>query len=158
MKAVGKWLMILGIVILSINLLCRFTDAAKSKNHIQVTGTVSMIQETSELVRAGKRTVNSYTYTVWIRFQPEGWLAEDIVVEEHLYDIFSEGDTVTVLYPADAIYKAYSARKDWMTGAYLPTSNNYDIPMVIAIVLFVLGILCYEKPKVMGEIISAITN
>ena len=145
MKAVGKWLMILGIVILSINLLCRFTDAAKSKKHIQVTGTVSMIQETSELVRAGNRTVNSYTYTVWIRFQPEGWLSEDIVVEDHLFDIFSEGDTVTVLYPADAIYKAYSAREDWMTGAYLPVSKNYDIPMIIAAVLFALGILCCKE-------------
>lgn len=158
MKVVGKWLMILGMVILGINLLCRFTDAAKSKKHIQVTGTVSMIQETSELVRAGKRTVNSSTYTVWIDFRPEGWLSEDIIVENHSFDVFSEGDTVTVLYPADAIYKAYSARKDWMTGAYLPTGNNYDMPMIIAVVFFAFGILCYKKPKVMGKIISLLTN
>ena len=145
-KIVARGMMIVAIVILSINLLCRFADADRSKEYIRVTGTVSKIQESSEWVRAGKRMVRSSEYTVWINFQPdEDWLLEQGIVENHMYDIFSEGDTVDVLYPKGAVYKAYTAKKDWLTGAYLPMSKDYNMPLIIAVILFVTGFLFYKN-------------
>ena len=99
--------------------LCRLVDAEKSKEHIRVTGTVSKIQESTELVRTGNRMVNLSTYTVWIDFQPMGWIHEDGIVEDYVDDIFSVGDTVSVLYPEDALYEAYVAKKDWLTDLIL---------------------------------------
>ncbi len=145
-KAIGKGIMIIAIVILIISTLCRLADAEKSKGHIHVTGTVSKIQEKTESVRAGKRYVNSSSYTVWINFRPVGWLSEDGIVENHVYDYFSVGDTVAILYPEDAVYEAYSAKKDWLTGAYLPIEGKiYDLSLVIAAILFVAGAVLYKK-------------
>ena len=145
-KTVGRGMMIVAIVILSINLLCRFADAEKSKEHIRVTGTVSKIQESSEWVRTGKRMVQSSEYMVWINFHPaEERLLEQGIVENHVYDFFSKGDTVDVLYPQGAVYKAYTAKKDWLTGAYLPMSKDYNMPLIIAVILFVAGFLFYKN-------------
>ena len=145
-KIVGRGMMIVAIVILSIHLLCRFADAEKSKEHIRVTGKVSKIQESSEWVRTGKRMVQSSEYTVWINFQPdEDLLLEQGFVENHVCDIFSKGDTVDVLYPKGAVYKAYTAKKDWLTGAYLPMSKDYNMPLVIAVISFVAGFLFWKN-------------
>lgn len=146
-RTIGKWMIGIALVILCINIICRFEDAEKSKEHIRVTGTVSKIQESTEWARAGNRTVNSSTYTVWVHFQPKGWLSEDIITEDFSEDMFSVGDTVSVLYPEDTLYKAYVAKKDWMTGAYLPISKWYNIPLIISIILFVTGSLfCMNSP------------
>ncbi len=148
-RVIGKWMIRIAIVILCINTLCRLADAKKSKEHIRVTGTVSKIQESTELVRAGKRMVNSSTYTVWIDFQPVGWIHEDGIVEDYIDDIFSVGDTVSVLYPEDAIYEAYAAKKDWLTGAYLPVSKDYNMPLIISAILFIIGFLFYKNSLIL---------
>ncbi|MBO5241776.1 MAG: hypothetical protein J6B19_03805 [Lachnospiraceae bacterium] len=145
-KTVGRGMMIVAIVILSINLLCRFADAEKSKEHIRVTGTVSNIQETTEWIRAGNRSVQSSNYSVWVRFHPQdSRLLEEVIVENHIYDLFSLGDTVVVLYPKSAVYKAYTAKKDWLTGDYLPMSKDYNMPLIIAFILLIAGFLFYKN-------------
>lgn len=150
-KVIGKWIMVIAIVILAISILIRFAEAEKRKEHIRVDGKVSRVEETSEWVRAGKRIVKSSDYTVWIRFQPLGWIHEDVIVENHIDDYFSKGDTVAVMYPEDALYYAYSAKKDWLTGEYLPVSNSYDAALVISVLLFAGGVVLFCSDGSLGQ-------
>lgn len=153
-RAIGKWMIIIAIVILCINTFCRLVDAEKSKEHVQVSGTVSKVHVSSEWVRAGNRMVNASTYTVWVRFRPAGWLSEDVIVNDYNDNIFSVGDTVTVLYPKNAIWKAYAAKKDWLTGAYLPVSKDYNLPLILSIILFVVGLLFFKNSPILDWIVG----
>lgn len=139
-RAFGKWMFIIAVIILCINVICRIADAGKSREYLQVMGTVTMEQTTSEW-RAGKR---SYKYMIWVDYQPQGHPLTEVITESYSFDLFSKGDTVPVLYQKDAVYKAYVAKKDWMTGAYLPVSKNYNIPLIISVILFVIGFFSYE--------------
>lgn len=144
-RAVGKWMIRIAAIILCINVFCRVTDAVESKNYVQVMGTVTDTYSTSSW-NAGKR---SYNYHVMVDYQPKGWAGTSSVSESHSFDMFYEGQTVPVLYRENATYDEYIAKKDWMTGAYLPAENWYNVPFVIGIVLFVLGFLAYTDSPVL---------
>lgn len=144
-RTCGKWVFRIAGIILCINVLCRMVDAGKSKEYERVTGTVTMTQTTTEWVRAGNRSREMPRYHVWIDYPIQGDEYPETLFETYYFDIFSEGDTVPVLYQKDAVYKGYAAKKDWMTGAYLPVSKWYNVPLIIAIVLFVIGFLLYTN-------------
>lgn len=146
-RTIGKWMIIIAIAILGINIICRLAGVQKSKEYVQVTGYVTKIQESTELVRAGNRMTYESDYMVWINFQPVGWTHEDGIVENYVDDIWSVGDTVAVLYPKDALYDAYAAKKDWLTGGYLPARKDYDLPLIIAAILFVVGVVFMTVPS-----------
>lgn len=142
-KTIGKWMFRIAAIILCLNVLCRIIDAVKSMEYVQVMGTVTSVDERTEY-RAGKR---SYIYSAGISYQPRGWRIGEYIVEH--VDMLSEGDTVPVLYRKDAVWEAYAAKKDWMTGAYLPISKWYNVPFVISIVLFVIGFLMYTNSPIL---------
>ena len=144
-RTCGKWLLGIAGMILCINVLCRMVDAGKSMEYVQVTGTVIKTQTTEEWVRAGNRSREMPRYHVWIAYPIQGYEYPETIFETYYSDIFSEGDTVPVLYQKDAVYKAYVAKKDWMTGAYLPVGKWYNVPLIIAIILFVTGFLLYTN-------------
>lgn len=144
-RACGKWVFRIAGIILCINVLCRMVDARKSIEYVQVTGTVTMTQVTKEWVRAGNRSREMPRYHVWINYPIQGYEYSEILTETYSFDMFSKGDTVPVLYRKDAVYKAYVAKKDWMTGAYLPVSKSYNLPLIIAVVLFIIGFLLYTN-------------
>lgn len=151
-KAIGKWIFRIAGIILCINVLCRMVDAGKSREYVQVTGTVTSVYGNSEW-NAGKR---SYSYEVGVEYQPRGYLVpSEYITETYYFNMFSKGDAVPVLYRRDAVYKAYVAKKDWMTGAYLPMSNDYNVPLIISIVLFVIGFLVYTDSPILEWYINA---
>ena len=98
-----------------------------------------------EWVRAGNRSFESLTYIVWIEYPIEGYNYLEEISERYSFDMFSEGDKVPVLYCKDATSKAYVARKDWMTGAYLPVDKYYNVPVIIAAILLGIGFLLYTN-------------
>lgn len=61
----------------------------------------------------------------------------------------SVGETMPVLYHRGKVYKAYVAKKDCITGAYLPLSKNYNAPFIISVVLFVIGFLFYTNSPIL---------
>lgn len=154
-RTIGKWILSIAGIILCINMICRIVDAGETREYVQVTGIVTFANESSEW-RAGKR---SYSYNVGIEYQPQGYLTTEYITESYSFNLFSKGDAVPVLYRKDAVYDAYVAKKDWVTGAYLPVSKSYNVPLIIAFVLFVIGILFYTNSPVldwychMGEIV-----
>ena len=144
-RACGRWMFRIAGMILCINVLCRIVDAGKSMDYVQVTGTVTMTQTTKEWVRAGNRSREMPRYHVWIEYPIQGYEYPETIFDTYHDNMFSKGDTVPVLYRKDAVYEAYAAKKDWMTGAYLPVSKWYNVPLIIAGVLFVFGFLLYKN-------------
>jgi len=144
-KAIGRWMLRIAGIILCVNVLCRVADAARSMEYVQVSGTVTKTQTTDEL-HAGKR---SYTYHVWATYPIQGMDWSQYISEDYSFDMFSTGDNVSVLYRKDDFFEAYIAKKDWMTGAYLPVSKSYNIPLAISIVLMVVGSLFYTNSPVL---------
>ena len=144
-RACAKWVFVIAGIILCINVLCRIIDAVKSAEYIRVTGTVTMTQTTKEWVRAGNRSREMPRYHVWIEYPIQGYEYPETIFDTYHDNMFSKGDTVPVLYRKDAVYEAYAAKKDWMTGAYLPVSKWYNVPLIIAGVLFVFGFLLYKN-------------
>jgi len=55
------------------------------------------------------------------------------------------------MYPEDALYYAYSAKKDWLTGEYLPVGNSYDAALVISVLLFVGGMVVFCSDGGLGQ-------
>lgn len=139
-RAIGKWTFRFVAFILCINVFCRFVDAQKSMEYVHVMGTVtSVTKEEGRL--AGK---NTYSYRVWVEY-PVG---EE--KQKSLYKTYSDFDyalyeEVPILYRMDDVDDAYVAKKDWLTGAYLPVGKLYDIPWIIAAYFCITGILFYTN-------------
>lgn len=148
-RVCGKWLFWIAGIILCINVLWRVVDAVKSTEYVQVMGTVAMKQTTEEWVRAGNRSFESPSYIVWIEYPIKGYNSVEEISERYSFDMFSKGDEVPVLYRKGATSKAYVAKKDWMTGAYLPINKNYNAPFVIAIFLLIIGFLFYTNSPIL---------
>ena len=148
-RVCGKWLFWIAGIILCINVLCRVVDAVKSTEYVQVKGTVTAIQTTKEWVRAGNRSFEVPSYIVWIEYPVEGYNYLEEISERYSSHILSKGDKVPVLYQKNATHKAYVAKKDWLTGSYLPINKNYNTPFVIAIFLLIIGFLFYTNSPIL---------
>lgn len=144
-RAFGKWIIGIAGIILCINVFCRMVDAGKSRDYVQVMGTVTMTYTTEHWIGRNR----GYDYHVLIVYRPWGDLLKYSVSESYSFNMFSKGDTVPVLYRKDAVYEAYVAKKDWMTGAYLPVSKSYNMPLIIAGILFVIGFLLYTNSPIL---------
>lgn len=159
-KTIAKWALRISAVILCINMICRISDAVKSKEYLQTTGTVTKVYTTSEQVSSKKGSVESTSYDVRIEYQPPGDILPNSIAEIYNDDIFSEGDTVPVLYREKFVYDGhddYVAKKDWLTRSYLPAGKDYDLPLKIFGVLFVISLLFCTDP-VLEWYVNAQTN
>ena len=142
-RVVGKWILGIAGIILSINLVCRAVDAEKSTKYIQVMGKVTKTQTTYHWVRAGGRSRETPTYHVWIEYAIPGTSLKQHVTESYSSNLFSMGDEVPVMCQKDPPHKAYAAKKDWLTGAYLPISKSYNASLILSIVLLGIGYIFY---------------
>lgn len=148
-RAIGKWMLGIAGIILAINLICRLADAKESMEYTQVTGTVTKVQTLSKWTRAGRHSTKLSSYCVWVDYQPQGYPIRQTITESYSNRLFSVGETMPVLYHRGKVYKAYVAKKDWITGAYLPLSKNYNAPFIISVVLFVIGFLFYTNSPIL---------
>lgn len=146
---VGRWILRIAGIILSINLICRAVDAEKSTKYIQVMGKVTKTQTTYHWVRAGGRSRETPTYHVWMEYAIPGTSLKQHVTESYSSDLFSMGDEVPVMCQEDPPHKAYAAKQDWLTRAYLPVSKSYNAPFILSMVLFGVGYIFYTDSPVL---------
>lgn len=144
-RKISKWLFLIAGIILCINVYCRMVDAQKSTEYVRTTGIVTSVSERSEW-HAGKR---SYSYRVYVDYETRGWWGTLSTSESSSFNKFSKGDTMPVLYRKDNVFEVYIAKKDWMTGAYLPVNKWYNVPLVISVVLFIVGFLLYTNSPIL---------
>lgn len=147
-RAIGMGMIRIAGIILCINVFCRVLDAVESKDYIQVMGTVTDAYTSN----------SSLDYNVRVDYQPKGESWTACVSESYSSSMFKEGQAVPVLYRGKPIYDEYIAKKDWMTGAYLRAEKWYNVPFVIAVVLFILGVLFYTDSPILEWYANAGTN
>ena len=142
---------IIGIAILlvSINICCRFAGAKKGKKYEYTDGVVTKVDETKTYQRGSKQAY--YDYTIWVDYIP---VNDDktytFLDSSHAYENIGQGDVLRVYYQEDDPEEAYVARKDWLTKMYLPAEKHYNIPLFISVALIFIGILFFiddEKLK-----------
>lgn len=140
-RAVGKWTFRLVAFIICINVFCRFVDAQKSMEYVQVMGTVTSV---TKIYTASPRN-DQYDYMTNVKYLIEGEQESNYISECYSSYKFGQYEKVPVLYRKDNVEDAYVAKKDWVTGAYLPVDKLYDIPWIIAAYLCVTGFLFYTN-------------
>ncbi|MBQ8117575.1 MAG: hypothetical protein IJ147_05900 [Lachnospiraceae bacterium] len=155
-KTVGRWILTIAAIILGVNIICRGVDAVKSKSYMKVTGTVTKTQTTEQWTHAGGRSFEVPTYHVWVKYQipVRTTTMTETLTENHTRRMFSKGDEVLVLYDKNAYYNAYIAKKDWMTGAYLPAGKNYNAPLIASLILGGIGFLLYTNSPLLDLLLS----
>lgn len=149
-KTLGKVFFGLSCIILLINLGCRLFDAVQSEKYAPFAGTVTNVIEGMRASTSRKHSGDIPYYNVWVGYSPFVDLDFEIEIDfESTFNKWEVGDKVTVMHRIDSGDVAYVAKKDWLTGKYLPIEKNYDIPLIIAAVLTVLGFIFYKNLSIL---------
>lgn len=148
MEKFGKFFIFFGIILLLTSFVSRFAKASESDNYTLTTGTVTKVQMTKERStsrRAGYSYV--YRYNIWIDYKADGaWLTDTLFLSNNI-DEMEVGEEVQVMYNNELSSKSYLAKKDWLTGKYLPAEPGYDLLAVIGIAFGLVGIYLNRKIK-----------
>ena len=130
-------------IIISVNMLCRFAGINKAKQYEYTDGVVTKTEEKKSYPFGGYGRP-SYDYTIWVEYQSESDnYAFTLIDSSYTYEHIDKGDTLRVYYRKDNPDEAYAAKKDWLTRKYLPAENNYNIAIIIAEVLIVIGLFTF---------------
>lgn len=144
-RKLGKLFLVVATILICMNVIGRIVYIGKSMKCEQVTGTVVSTQDRVSYI--GRNP--SYTYIVWVEYQPQGYPFAISISEENPKFNLSKGDEVIVLYQKSNVNKAYVAKKDWLTGFYLPENKSFTMPLVIAIVLIGMGFILYTNSPIL---------
>ncbi|MBP5655630.1 MAG: DUF3592 domain-containing protein [Clostridiales bacterium] len=143
-RIVGTGALIVVVIIIVINLICRFVGIKQASDYVYTEGTVISTSEDkipNPGVRRKRGRGNRYLYSVTIAYTPpkEGYeMVYHGMAESYRY--LREGQTLRVYYKEDSPYTSYPAKLDWLTGQYLPADQSYNLPLVIAGVILVIGV------------------
>ena len=127
------------LIIIGINLYFRFTDIHRGDGYEHVPGVITKREES--YTKIGRRTSSKTWLTV--RYKPEG---SDKEREYHgtdfSYGFLYKGTVVRVYYKMDGTVPSdvFIARYDWLVKDYLPADKSYNIPLIVAGILLLIGI------------------
>lgn len=138
---------LLAVIIVGINVICRFADSGKLNSLEYTRGVVTGAQDQREWIGRRSRIRNSLS----VEYTPEdsgrsySWYDPD-----GSYEFFRKGDVLRVYYDEDDPEEAYPAKKDWLTGVYLRVDKSYNTALYIAIWPMLIGIFLfidYQRAK-----------
>ena len=148
--------MVLGIihllivaVIIGLNLYFRFTDVHRGDGYEHVPGVITKREE--QYTKIGRRTSSKTWITV--RYKPKGTDRDrEYSGTDFSYGFLYQGTVVRVYYKdnGDDPRNVFIARYDWLVRDYLPADKSYNIPLIVAGVLLIIGIYYFtdnRKPK-----------
>ena len=142
-RMIGFAFLIIAMVIISINMFCRFAGALKAKPYEYTDGVVIKREEHKTYPFGGYGRPD-YNYEIKVEYVPEGEDRTYIFWDySHAYEFINKGDTLRIYYMEDDPDESYAARRDWLTRMYLPAENSYNIPLVISAVLIIIGIFFF---------------
>lgn len=155
-RIIGVGIIAVAILIISINMCCRFAGAIKSR-HYEYTDGIVIKKEEYKLYPFGANGRPNYNYEIKVEYVPEGESRTYTFWDySHAYEFIDKGDTLRIYYMEDDPEESYAAQRDWLTRMYLPAENSYNIPLVIAAVLIIIGIYFFiddNKTKVKKKMI-----
>lgn len=148
---VGLVFILIALTIVGINMLCRVKDSHKYDDYKYTRGTVVEFITNKTRTHYRRRMRYRYSYSIAVEYSPSGSNESYIVRDENdWYQFLRRGKTLRVYYDEDDPEDAHIAKKDWLTGLYLPAETNYYIAPYIALLPTIIGlylIVDYKKAK-----------
>ena len=137
----GALLIVIALIIAGVSLILRINDARKTESMVQVDGVVNFIDHRKYKIG---RKEHSET-VVSVLYVPEGRDMNYFVDgTSFMLDFAHKGDVIRVCYEKGHPDKAYIAEKDWLTGRYIHTGKGYNVPLIIAAVIILFGVIFIE--------------
>ena len=137
------------LIIIGTNLYFRFTDARKGDSFEYVEGVIVKREEKYHYI--GRRRTSDTWITV--RYTPkEEERKREYIGTDFSYGFLYTGTRLRVYYKYDGSNPkdVYLARYDWLVKDYLPADKSYNIPLIVAGILLIIGIYYLadnKKPK-----------
>ena len=137
------------LIIAGTNLYFRFTDARKGDGFEYVEGVIVKREEKYSYI--GRRRISDTWITV--RYMPkEEERKREYIGTDFSYGFLYTGTRLRVYYKYDGSNPkdVYLARYDWLVKDYLPADKSYNIPLIVAGILLIIGIYYFvdiKKPQ-----------
>ena len=142
-RIIGTVILIIAVIIIAVSVTLRYRACDKASGYEYTDGTITETKEIKTYPFGGYGRPN-YDYRIHVEFTPEGQERPITFIDySHEYEFLYAGDTVRIYYMADDPHEAFVARKDWLTKSYIPQESNYDIPLVIAGVIIIIGVFFF---------------
>ena len=137
----GAIIIVIALIVVGVSLLFRFSDAKKGESFEHVDGVVNFVQVRKEKIGRKEHKTN----VVSVLYVPEGSEMNYFIDgSSFMLDFVRKGDVVRVYYEKGDPDNAYIAEKDWLTGSYVHTGKGYNVPLIIAAVIALFGILFFS--------------
>ena len=136
----GAWvvgILLIAALVFGIGFYFRYKDIRKGDSYEYVKGTVIKSYTTSTTI--GRRT-NSDHHIV-VRYRPKGSDKDYTASVDDTWNFF--GGELRVYYKKDIPEDGYVARKDLLTGQYIPDGKNYDVPVAITGILLLCALYLF---------------
>ncbi len=147
----GVAFFLIALIIIGINMICRVVDSHKYDDYEHTHGTVVefITSETRTSFRHRRRY--STSYSIAVEYNPRGY-DETLIIRDSndWYMFYRRGTVLRVYYDEDDPEEALLAKKDWLTGLYLPCEINYYIAPYVSLLPTIIGIYLiadYNKAK-----------
>lgn len=131
--------LLIALAIVGTNIYFRFNDVHRGEGFDYVDGVITGRYETYKKI--GRRKASDTT--IIVRYTPEGSKkAREFRGTDFSYSYLFTGTTVRVYYKLDGNIPrdVFIARYDWLVKDYLPADKSYNIPLIIAGVVVLIGI------------------
>jgi hypothetical protein len=138
-RVLGILHLLIALIIIAFNLYFRFTDVHKFDGFDHVEGVI--VKREAKYSYIGRRRVNDTWITV--RYTPEGTdKKREFIGTDFSYGFLYTGTVLRVYYKMDGDDPddVFLANYDWLARDYLPADKSYNIPLIIAGVLVMIGI------------------
>lgn len=147
---------VIALIIIGVNLYFRFTDVHRGDGYEYVDGVI--VNREVKRSYIGRRRVSETWITV--RYTPKGTdKKREFIGTDFSYGFLYDGTVLRVYYQDNGNdpRKVFLARYDWLVRDYLPADKSYNIPLIIAGILLIIGIyyLADDKPKKKNKKASA---
>ena len=147
---VGLFFIIVFLIIVGINIFCRYSDSRKLEAMEYARGVVTSRQEYNSSVGRKTRTEHSIT----VEYTPDGsdkkYSFRD---SDGPYEFIHKGDILGVYYEKGHPDKGIISKTDWLTGWNVRAEINYEAALIVAIFPLGIGVFFFiEEMKVRSNI------
>ena len=139
---VGLVFVIIFLVIVGINILCRYNDNRELGKLEFAQGTVTSRQTYEE--HSGGKTHTKIS--IMVEYTPEG---SDTTLcfrdSDGPYEFIRRGDTLGVYYEKDNPEEAFISKTDWLTGVHVRADINYEAALLVSIFPLSIGLFFFAE-------------
>ena len=130
------------LVIVGIDIFCRYYDNRKLENMEYTQGVVTSREKYEKWIGSKRRIKES----IIVEYSMEGSNSKFYFHDsDGPYEFFDVGDIVDVYYVEDNPEKVYSAKVDWLTGRNVRGDRNYEIALILSVYPLFIGVFFFVE-------------